>query len=128
MSTGPTRRRSSCSTACSAWSTRRRSCSASCSDRSASRGPGRSKSGQTAAVVGRDFSFRVLERILGNHPTLDEDLREAQRLELIAEVSAYPERDYTFKHALVQEAVYQTLLVRHRRELHAAVAEALEAI
>ena len=83
---------------------------------------------QTAAVIGRTFSLPVLARVLGEHPSLEEDLRESQRLDLLREVSAQPEREYSFKHPLVQEAIYNTLLVRRRRELHETVGQVLEAL
>jgi tetratricopeptide (TPR) repeat protein len=66
--------------------------------------------------------------VLGDHPALEEDLREAQRLDLLREIAARPERRYAFKHPLVQDAVYNTLLVRRRHELHELVGRALEAL
>ena len=81
---------------------------------------------QTAAVIGREFALPVLASVLGDHPTLEDNIRDAQRLELIREVDVAGQRAFRFRHPLVQEAVYQTLLVRDRRELHAAVARTLE--
>jgi class 3 adenylate cyclase/tetratricopeptide (TPR) repeat protein len=83
---------------------------------------------QTAAVLGRSFSGPLLARVLEGHVTLEEDLREGLRLELIREVASQPERQYAFRHPLVQEAIYGTLLLRRRRELHETIARALEGL
>jgi adenylate cyclase len=75
-----------------------------------------------AAVIGRSFSTGLIEAVVGESnlaPPL-EDLARAQLL-----VSPGPDQ-WAFKHALIQEVVYDTLLLRQRRELHRRVAEALE--
>ncbi len=77
---------------------------------------------QHAAVIGRNFSTDLLEAVVGTgdiRPQLDSLVR-AQLL-----VEQEPGR-WTFKHALIQEVTYDTLLLRQRRELHRSVAEALE--
>ncbi len=79
---------------------------------------------QTASVIGRQFGHRVLSRI-AEDAALDEHLVQAQRADLVRELATIPEREYGFKHILVQEATYSTLLLRRRRELHNLVAEAL---
>jgi tetratricopeptide (TPR) repeat protein len=79
---------------------------------------------QTASVIGRQFAHRVLSRI-AEDAVLDEHLVQAQRADLVRELAVIPEREYGFKHVLVQEATYSTLLLRRRRELHRLVAEAL---
>jgi class 3 adenylate cyclase/tetratricopeptide (TPR) repeat protein len=81
---------------------------------------------QTAAVIGRQFGQRVLERVAGEGASLSDHLLVAQRVDLVRELQAVPEREYGFKHVLTQEAAYATLLLRRRRELHRQVAEALE--
>ena len=48
---------------------------------------------------------QLLARVLEGHVTLEEDLREGLRLELIREVASQPERQYAFRHPLVQEAI-----------------------
>lgn len=81
---------------------------------------------QTAAVIGRQFGQRVLERVADEGAGLHDHLLRAQRSDLVREIQAVPEREYGFKHILTQEAAYATLLVRRRRELHRQVAEAIE--
>jgi adenylate cyclase len=76
-----------------------------------------------AAVIGRTFSTGLLEAVVGEEDTRAA-LEELARAQLL--VAEGPDR-WTFKHALIQEVTYQTLLIRQRRELHRKVAEALEA-
>jgi class 3 adenylate cyclase/tetratricopeptide (TPR) repeat protein len=82
---------------------------------------------QVGAVIGRRFGRDMLRLILG---TSDGELEPLLRRLLDAEL-VFPGDDgehatYTFKHALVQEAAYQTILKSRRRSLHARVAQVLE--
>ena len=83
---------------------------------------------QAAAVIGRTFLYRILATIREASDKLDQQLRDLQRLQIVREEAREPEREYAFKHALTQEAAYGSILQRKRRELHARVAEALEAL
>lgn len=82
---------------------------------------------QTAAAIGRDFSFELLSRISPLRPgeltAALERLTESGLLE--PSVEAVPV-NYTFKHALVQNAAYESMLKSKRREQHRKIAEALE--
>ena len=81
---------------------------------------------QLAAVVGRRFSYGVLKSISGvEDETLRHELSELVRMELISRVSLVPREIYTFRHALIQDAAYQSLLKRTRREYHTKIAEVL---
>jgi class 3 adenylate cyclase/tetratricopeptide (TPR) repeat protein len=77
---------------------------------------------QHAAVLGRSFSTELLEEVSGE-PDLAGPLATLARAQLI--VASSP-GEWAFKHALIQEVTYETLLLRQRRELHRRVAEALE--
>src|SRR5207249_5532111 len=79
-----------------------------------------------ASVIGRSFLERLLRAIAEADDTLDGALAELQQLELIRERSRIPELEYVFKHALVHDAAYESLLLQRRRELHACVGEAIE--
>ena len=59
---------------------------------------------------------------------LDEDLAALEARELVLEQARDPELEYIFKHALVQEATYESILLQRRRELHREVAAAIEAL
>jgi class 3 adenylate cyclase/tetratricopeptide (TPR) repeat protein len=83
---------------------------------------------QLASVIGRRFSYRVLKELLQASPALEEELRELEEAGLIQEAARQPERQYAFRHALTQEAAYGSILLKRRRELHAQVGEALEAL
>jgi class 3 adenylate cyclase len=80
---------------------------------------------QTAAVVGRTFPLPVLER-LHHADSLETDLTALLRMQYVLELRRYPDREYTFKHALLQEAVLSTLPARRRRALYVRVGEIFE--
>jgi tetratricopeptide (TPR) repeat protein len=81
---------------------------------------------QTAAVIGREFSFRLLNAVWKGPDSLEPQLRELTRLEFIYERVAAEGRTYIFRHALTQETAYASLLDRDRRAHHAVVGHALE--
>ncbi len=83
---------------------------------------------QIAAIVGRSFYYRVLGAILGAGAELDGRLDELQHANLIFEAARQPEREYSFRHALLHEAAYSTILRKHRREFHQRVGETLETL
>ncbi|HEX9597588.1 MAG TPA: tetratricopeptide repeat protein, partial [Anaerolineales bacterium] len=83
---------------------------------------------RVAAVIGRSFLYRVLKAIAEAGQRLDDCLAELQQTELIREKRVTPELEYIFKHALAQEATYETILLQKRRELHARVGQAIEAL
>jgi class 3 adenylate cyclase len=81
---------------------------------------------QTASVIGRDFTRRLVDRLLEGGDDSDGLLRELRQVELVYEKSVFPEVAYTFKHALTQDVAYRSLLVQRRRELHAHIGAAIE--
>ena len=81
---------------------------------------------QLAAVIGRSFYKRVLQRISDPAIALDDHLQELQAMELIREEPGSPELSYAFRHALTRDAAYKSILHRQRRRYHRRVAEALE--
>lgn len=83
---------------------------------------------RTAAVVGRSFFYRVLKAVAEADKTLDQSLAELQAIELIREKQVIPELEYIFKHALAQEATYESILLQKRRDLHARVGRAIETL
>ncbi len=80
---------------------------------------------QTAAVVGRTFPLRVLER-LHDADSIEADLNAVLRMQHVQELRRYPEREYTFKHVLLQEAVLSTLPAARREALYARVGAVYE--
>ena len=81
---------------------------------------------QLASVIGRRFLQRLLERIAGFAGRLEGLLQELKALEIIYEQGLLPEPAYIFKHAVIQDVAYQSLLVQRRKELHRAVGHAIE--
>src|SRR4029453_14655653 len=57
---------------------------------------------------------------------LHRSLAQLQGAEFLYETRLFPEREYTFKHALTHEVAYGSLLQERRRALHARIVEALE--
>jgi DNA-binding SARP family transcriptional activator/tetratricopeptide (TPR) repeat protein len=81
---------------------------------------------QTGAVIGREFSYKLIEKVAGMPgPQLEEGLAVLAASGLINAGGSSAERSYVFKHALVQDATYETIGKSRRRNLHAAVAQAL---
>ena len=81
---------------------------------------------QVASVVGRDFAFRILKRIMDLGDELRIRLTNLVGLEILYEKFLYPELEYIFKHALTQEVAYESLLKQRRREIHGRIAKAIE--
>ncbi|HZI37694.1 MAG TPA: hypothetical protein VFF24_05265, partial [Acidimicrobiia bacterium] len=84
---------------------------------------------QVASVLGRVFNFPLLEAVAGlPRDELERALLRLEDLDFVYQSALAPERQYSFKHVLAQEAIYQTL-VRPRREAHhAAAGKAIEAL
>lgn len=81
---------------------------------------------QTASVLGRELSLPLLSRIWEQAGDLMPLLSDLKRWELFYEEPTAAEPRYLFKHALTQEAVYQTLLKSRRQALHGAAGHAFE--
>jgi predicted ATPase len=87
---------------------------------------------QTAAVIGRIFTYRVLDKVCTEAPLQEQIVPVEPHLqtltyeELIRERTREPEIEYIFKHTLTQEAAYELLLIKRRKELHRRVGSVLE--
>jgi predicted ATPase len=82
---------------------------------------------QIGAALGRSFSYELISAVAGMpQQKLDEALEQLASTELIFRRGVAPDAEYTFKHALVQDAAYSTLLRSRRQQLHARIAETLE--
>jgi class 3 adenylate cyclase len=83
---------------------------------------------QLGAVLGREFAYEMLRALgIGDEPTLKEGLSQLVADELLHQRGRPPRAKYTFKHALIQDAAYQSLLKRTRQQYHRQVAQLLEA-
>ena len=84
---------------------------------------------QTAAVIGTEVPFALLQAIAElPEEALYHGLAHLQAAEFLYETRLFPERDFTFKHALTHEVAYSGLLQERRHTLHARIVEALEAL
>jgi predicted ATPase len=82
---------------------------------------------QIGAAIGREFSYPLLVGVVGKaEQEVQSALDRLITAGLLFPQGAPPDATYLFKHALVQDAAYGTLLREPRRALHARIAEALE--
>ena len=76
---------------------------------------------QVGAVIGREFGYTLLAAVIPlDEAELQDALRRLARAELIFAQGAPPHASYIFKHALVRDAAYESLLKSRRKQLHAA--------
>jgi class 3 adenylate cyclase/tetratricopeptide (TPR) repeat protein len=84
---------------------------------------------QTAAVIGTEVPLALLQCIADlPEETLHSGLAHLQAAEFLYEARLFPEREYTFKHALTHEVAYSSLLQERRRALHTRIVEAIEGL
>ncbi len=81
---------------------------------------------QIGACIGREFSYELIERTSTLRPELIKASLEALVGSGLVTRNESPAAVYTFKHALVQDAAYESLLKSRRNELHARIAHVLE--
>ncbi len=81
---------------------------------------------QRAAVIGLTFTRTILEAISDDPERLDGQLAMALRVELVRETAWLPEREFSFRHPLIWEVAYRSILRRQRRRYHRSVAETIE--
>jgi tetratricopeptide (TPR) repeat protein len=82
---------------------------------------------QTLAVLGREFTLKLVQRVtLNSNDELEVMLAQLQLGEFINEQPAVGDVEYSFKHALTQEVAYKSLLSERRHALHDQAARVLE--
>ncbi len=82
---------------------------------------------QTAAVIGREVSVAILQQVSNLQQTkMSEALWQLRRAELLYEVPPSDQGLHAFRHPLIQEVAYRSLLNERRRELHGTVARAVQ--
>jgi class 3 adenylate cyclase/predicted negative regulator of RcsB-dependent stress response len=90
-------------------------------------GPVAKEVAQIGAVIGREFSYELIQPVAQRpEPDLETALHHLATAGLLFCRGTPPHSSYLFKHALVQDAAYSTLLRTRRQELHARVAALLE--
>ena len=83
--------------------------------------------GQIGAVIGREFSYSLMRELVGRDETaLKHALTKLEQAELVFRHGEPPEAIYSFKHALVRDAAYESLLKSRRQQLHGQIARTME--
>jgi predicted ATPase/class 3 adenylate cyclase len=83
---------------------------------------------QYAAVIGRQFSYELLQAVSQlDEVMLQHELRRLVEAELMYQRGVPPQSTYMFKHALIQDAAYESLLKSTRQHYHQRIAQVLEA-
>jgi predicted ATPase len=83
---------------------------------------------QLGATIGRTFAYELLQAVSPlDEAMLQEGLRQLVEAELVYQRGAPPQATYLFKHALIQDAAYQSLLRSTRQQYHQRIAQVLEA-
>jgi tetratricopeptide (TPR) repeat protein len=83
---------------------------------------------QVASVIGRRFALSILEAVVGAKEEIKAHIMELQELGFIYETILFPGPEYEFKHALVQEVAYNSLLLKRRKEVHEAIGDKIETL
>jgi len=81
---------------------------------------------QVAAVIGREFALRLLERIAEAPDAMRERVDELRALELVYQKALAPELAYMFKHALTHDVAYASVQPARRRALHRIIGISIE--
>jgi class 3 adenylate cyclase/tetratricopeptide (TPR) repeat protein len=83
--------------------------------------------GQIGAAIGREFSYSLMREVVGrDEPSLKDALAKLEQAELVFRRGEPPEAVYSFKHALVRDAAYESLLKSRRQQLHGQIAHKME--
>jgi len=83
---------------------------------------------QLGATIGRTFAYELLQAVSPlDHALLQQSLRQLVDAELVYQQGVPPQATYLFKHALIQDAAYQSLLRSTRQQYHQRIAQVLEA-
>jgi class 3 adenylate cyclase/tetratricopeptide (TPR) repeat protein len=82
---------------------------------------------QTGSVIEREFSHALIERSMGlRERELLSHLSILKDVELLYERGIYPQSTYIFKHALIREVVYNSILSRRKKTLHEKIGNSIE--
>ena len=82
---------------------------------------------QLGATIGREFNYELLHATeLPAEEELQQGLEQLVQAELVYQRGYLPDAQYTFKHALIQDTAYQSLLKRTRQQYHRQIAEVME--
>lgn len=83
---------------------------------------------RTASVIGRNFYYKVLEEAAQTIEELDTRLEYLKETQLLSEHRQKEEVEFLFKHALAQQATYDSILLKTKKELHLKIARSIEKV
>jgi class 3 adenylate cyclase/tetratricopeptide (TPR) repeat protein len=84
---------------------------------------------QLGAVIGRRFSYDVIKTVTAyDDGRLQQELGQLVSAELLYQRGLFPRSTYMFKHALVKDIAYESLLRRRREDLHGIIGDAIEVL
>ncbi len=83
---------------------------------------------KTASVIGRNFYFKVLEEAADTIGELDDRIEYLKDVQLIGESKQKDEIEFLFKHALAQQATYESIIQNTKKELHLKIARSIEKV
>ncbi len=83
---------------------------------------------KVASIIGRNFFYKILVEVAQSVSKIDSRIEYLKGIQLIRERERMAEIEYLFKHALAQEAIYGSILIKKRKELHINVAQSIELI
>ncbi|MCU0599893.1 MAG: AAA family ATPase, partial [Desulfobacterales bacterium] len=81
---------------------------------------------QEASVIGRNFLYEILKKITTQKDQLESHIDKLKRFDVVREKSFQPDLEYYFKHAIIQEVVYNSLLKKERQEIHECIGLVIE--
>jgi len=83
---------------------------------------------KVASVIGRNFFYKILAEVARAVEEIDDRLENLKEVQLIKERWRMNELEYLFKHALARDAVYDSILIKKRKQLHLDIARSFESI
>lgn len=83
---------------------------------------------KVAAVIGRNFYYKILAQVAQTNEEIEAKLSFLEGIQLIRKRQEKLDVEYLFKHALAQEAAYESILLSKRKELHLKTADAIETV
>jgi tetratricopeptide (TPR) repeat protein len=84
---------------------------------------------QAGAVIEREFSYRLIKRLTGHtEKKILSGLSNLMNSELVYERGVYPNTTFIFKHALTQDVIYDSILLKKKRNLHKRIGQAIEGL
>lgn len=83
---------------------------------------------KTASVIGRNFYYKILEDAARNIEEIDHKLEYLKDVQLVNERKQKDEVEFLFKHALAQQATYDSIMEKTRKDLHLKIATSIEKV